>query len=452
MISKLLLPIFTLLLALRPSAQAATLDPCIQNVLKAVLKDNHNYALPDKDILLRQSTQQLVDFILSSHHLPTLSSDQTMFRRLKRLQKDPNFIKLFKEHREAWRKYEELSTSPAKNTALETIAYRKQYGELPNKITNRALLEENSKYEKDAAFVETLKQDPDTWKLYQKMPGASLAKESPAQPVKISAAKQAALDVIQFIDEHKRLPAYRWVHKDNGPTSDHSFFRLYLRMQSHRDNPEFIQTLRENPAAWKVFQDAKATAALKQFPAPVATAIELSQYFRNPDSAKQLLDFQSRYLFQKWRSHRNNPEFIDFMKRDPEVWKHYEEAQANAAKQAALDYIAYIPKRRTYPAGYVLSGLHLKVDAYKTHPEFIKILSENHIGRVELQKLKMTPVEAAIDQVMTFMARTGKLPEAAIDHTEYSQIYLFRNDPKFIEAMKQDPETWELFQSFDPNK
>jgi hypothetical protein len=222
-------------------------------------------------------------------------------------------------------------------------------------------------------------------------------------------------------------------------------------MQSHRENPEFIQTLRENPDAWKVFQDAKATAALKQFSAPVATAIELSQYFRNPESAKQLLEYQNRYLFHKWRIHRDSPEFIAFMKRDPETWKRYEEGQANAAKQAAKDYIAYIPKRPTYPAGYVLSGLHRRVDAYKAHPEFIKVLSENHIGRVELQKLKMTPVEVAIDNVMTFMARNGKLPEEALDHREYSQLYLFRNDPKFVEAMKQDPETWELFQTFDPH-
>jgi hypothetical protein len=398
----------------------------------------------------KKTAQKLIDFILENKHLPTSTSDEVLSTQLDRLKKHPDFLKLIKRNNEAWKIYEELSVSAAKNTAMEAIAYLKKFGDL--KYADKRLKKRISDHKDNPDFASLVESDPKAREYFQaKSETSTQAKEKPKPIPRIKgadAARAAANEVIDFLLKHQSLPSNAYDPK------------IYMRMYKQMEKPEFLETLRQNPEAWRLYQESKVAFKYKRQSAamviatqPRAAAEQLSVYLQEPESATIPLEIKRRALFNKWRLQKNNPEFIDEIKKDPTLWNRLQEAQTIGARQAAKDVIEFLSKpENSRLSPYEKIQFFWRFDAYKLHPEFLKIMSENHEDPSHfLEKLKLTDYEKAAEIVMSYVAQYGRLPEEKTARRENYILHFYKSHPAFVGAIQNDYETWgQYIKAFHP--
>jgi GrpB-like predicted nucleotidyltransferase (UPF0157 family) len=301
---------------------------------------------------------------------------------MKRAEDKPEFIEALKTNPEAWKIYQEGKVAIERarqpqpiSAALDLSDYLRDPSHLntPLKLANPKLYVRVRQHREDQQFINTLKNNPEIWKRYEQFLTLAPNFVKPA----LSAAQATAADLIPFLLEHRTLPSFNSKDKP-----------LYRLMHKHEDKPEFIEALKENPEAWKIYQVGKAAIDRARQPQPISAALDLSNYLRDPSYLNTPLKVSNLNLFRRVKLNMNDQQFIDTLKQDPEIWKRYErfltldpnfvKPTHSPAQSAAADLISFLLEHRTLPSHLDKDRpLRRRMLEYEDKPEFIEVLKEN---------------------------------------------------------------------------
>jgi hypothetical protein len=394
------------------------------------------------DSAREDATTELINYFLREKRVPPMRN-RRLYKLFYQYREDPIFIAKVKDIPEAWEVFQKsplrknrmtaaerniqkdaaiILTAPEKS-AKEVIAYILQYKELPprkSKIYPRYFL-----YRDDPSFIETMKEDPEAWKIFNKL--------------WLIPARKAAVDVINYILIHKEVP----------PRSS----ELYSRFHTYRGNPDFIRRMKKNAVAWKIFSRFNLSAAEK---AALDVIDHILIYGDVPPSSHE--------LYARYYKYRNDPKFIAMLKENPKAWEKFQNASIRknrssktaetassekslaltAPEKIAMEVIAYILKHgKVPPRG---SDLYRRYLTHRDDPVFIAKLKENPKVWKIFSSPKLTPREKAAEAVIDYVSLKDELPPT--DSALYKRLYRYQDDEEFIAKLKEHPKTWELYKKW----
>jgi hypothetical protein len=238
--------------------------------------------------------------------VPNSKADDTLYARYLKYRDDPEFQSVLKEQPQAWALLERLlkrRDTPikltAKQSALDTLEFMKGSGftQVPSPKTDNALYQRLHKFLDDSEFQAVLKENPQAWALIEPM----LKRKD------FNAARQAALDTIQFLEssEFARLPSTK---TENA---------LYQRFRKFLDNSEFQATLKENPEAWALV----APLLRRRSVSPAGKAALDTLEFIQRSGFTEVPSFKADdLLYSRFLRYQNDPEFQAVLKEQPQAW------------------------------------------------------------------------------------------------------------------------------------
>jgi hypothetical protein len=420
---------------------------------------------------IEKAAQDLITHLLLYREMPNSKDHWVLYRSLYRIQndsekgayryiEDPLLIAKVKENPEAWEIFQsksqpmtagaklnkpKLAMSALDKAAQGLIDHLLQYREMPTLETNKTLYGSIYRYRKyfdngsyryidDPAFIAKIKENPEAWEIFQyvtKPKSVAQLKENReglkvSKTTRLSPPQRIAKQVIVYILREKRLPLGE---------SD-----IYERFHLHRDDPAFIQTIKENPEAWKLY-----SKLIQGSPSPQEMfAQDFIAYVSTIKAPLRARDMGG--LYDRFLRYQGDPFVIAKLQENPKAWDSYQTLFKRKKKkmvtapmtpiQAAQRIIVYMLKHNDVPPPD--STLFTTFDSFRTNRIFIKEIKANPKAWEIYSLSKLPPQERAARLVMNYIIRENK-PLSSYRPIE-KLFYRYRNDSLFIATITENSE------------
>lgn len=212
---------------------------------------------------------------------------------------------------------------------------------------------------------------------------------------------------------------------------------LYNQMLKVRERPEFLDTLRADPVAWKVFEWGR-------FSVEKRAGLEILDYIV-AHGALPPSQGATEGLYHKLVRYRSHPDFVTALQTNPAAWQIYQRAFESTAHLLGRKLIELVESGASeIPAG----SFRVMVMRYRKDPELVEALRGHPAAWKVFDRLGASAAKLAALDVIEFMrAQKLALPRTGSDYPLYKRFINYRNHPEFIETMQRYPEIWAAYQA-----